>query len=391
VARWIENIRPRSGPLAEAATTFSAGLGLESDPPRGVEGLKLLSRAIDAHVTLDDVDDDGERIFVELAGSYLGALLLDELRSARHRSDTGRHRLALGEHGYFDPFAALERVLDAEDVRTALAREVELAESEARGEGPIARVTREVVAQLERELGAVEALDHFETRLRLRVAGESLELDIGGLVRATAGEPDHVIEGAVRRLLSAIPAFAEVATHDFGDVEDRILPRLMGPSFVRELGDRGLFTAPLVGEIYLGFILRFAGRARFVRRAEVQVWGLPVSELLGAALRNLAARSDDARLLHVQAAEGTLVVARSGDGLDSARLLLPGLPDVLGRDLGTPFAAAVPHRDALFACPLQHVAMMRERAEAEAARAPHAISRQIFVVEPGGRLLPFDG
>ncbi len=391
MARWIEELRPRSGQLDEAATTISAGLGLDRDPPRGVKGLLALSRAVDDHLTVDDVDEDRERRFVEVAGSYLALLLLDELERGRHRSDAGRHGLALGDHGFFDPFAAMERVLDADDVRGALAQELERAESEARGDGPIARVVREIVAQLERELGHVERFDQFETRLHLRVAGEQLELDMGGVVRATAGEPDHVLQGAVRRLLSAIPAFAEVATHDFADVEDRILPRLLGTRFLAQLGDRGLYVEPLLGEVKLAFIVRYAGRARFVRAAEVTAWGIDPVDALAAALRNLAARSSKARFLHVEGEEGSLVVARSGDGLDSARLLLPNLAEVLGPELGFPFLAAVPHRDTLFACAMEHGHLLRERAEVEAARAPHAITRGVFVVRPGARLLPFDG
>jgi len=53
-------------------------------------------------------------------------------------------------------------------------------------------------------------------------------------------------------------------------------------------------------------------------------------------------------------------------------------------------AAAVPHRDALFACSLREpdtLRALRERAQLEAERAPHAISAALFEVGPGASLM----
>jgi len=76
-----------------------------------------------------------------------------------------------------------------------------------------------------------------------------------------------------------------------------------------------------------------------------------------------------------------MVVARSGDALDSARLVLPGLHGVLATELDPPFAVAVPHRDLLLAVsgadPEMLEALARRVAD-EYARAPHRISPQIL-------------
>ena len=64
---WIDGIRHRAGPLADAATIFSESQGFDRDPPRGVEGLLGLSRAIERQGELP-VDDDTARLFVETAG-----------------------------------------------------------------------------------------------------------------------------------------------------------------------------------------------------------------------------------------------------------------------------------------------------------------------------------
>jgi hypothetical protein len=143
-----------------------------------------------------------------------------------------------------------------------------------------------------------------------------------------------------------------------------------------------------VGELRLALVLRFDGRARFVRLSERRHWP---SDAHAVALANLAKRSRAARLLHVDAEEGSFVLARSGDGLDAARLLLPGLHDVLAPELGSPFVAAVPHRDALLACPADQpetVVRMRERVQQEHATAREALSAELLTVHAGGRVRP---
>ncbi len=84
---------------------------------------------------------------------------------------------------------------------------------------------------------------------------------------------------------------------------------------------------------------------------------------------------------------GPLVVARSGDGLDGARLLLPTLHSVLAPELGSPFVAAAPHRDALWACacePESLRAALAHRVREDAARAPHRIGDELFLVAHRG-------
>jgi hypothetical protein len=329
VANWIESLRLRCGPLTDAASVFAAMLGVEGDPPHGPLGLLLLARAVERHLSddpqaelLSEPDDD--RMFVELGGSYLALLLSHELTCAQHAQIGGQHGIHLGKGGFYDPFAALERVLAADDVRAALAHEVALAEARVR-------------------------------------------------------PSEH-----------AAPAQPDASWKMF---RTRILPRLIGPRFYETLGkserELPVCAEPLVGDLRVAFIVREPGRARYVRSDEAERWNAPPPELRRAGVRNLARCSAEARLLRFDAADGALVVARTGDGLDASRLLLPGLHDVLAAELGSPFAAAVPHRDALFACSLTHpsaLSALRARAIEEAARAPHAITAGLFAVGPYGSL-----
>jgi hypothetical protein len=318
---WIDDLRSRCGPLTDAAALFAASLGVERDPPAGAAGLLALARRIERHLDQPVHDEDDERLFVELAGSYLSLLLCDALPHGRHASHAGRHGLQLGTRGFFDPFAAIERLLEADDVRSCLAEQVALAEAEA-------------------HYGSVD-------------------------VWSTARQ--------------------------------RLLPRLVGETFLAEVSRRAgrqpLYARRLVADVHLVLLFCEHERRRYVDAHELESWGEAPDRVLDAARANLARRSESARLMRVDADQGTLIVARTGDGLDSSRLLLPGLYDLLAAELGQAFAVAVPHRDALFACSLRSRAslrLLRERAALEASRATHAITAQLVRVARGGALSPLD-
>lgn len=319
MSSWMHGHAVRCGPLTHAAQIFSASLGHGGDAPQGPAGLLALAHAVERYLAAPDTDDEHERVFVELAGAYLAVLICDAMPDCRHAMRDGKHGLMLPGGTFFDPFAAMARVLQADQVRMALAREVARAE-----------------------------------------------------LRARDGKPDETTWQRIRA---------------------HVLPRLVGPTFAKFIGERferaPVHVVPLAGEAQLAFIVREGHSARYVRHDEIEHAKVDSADLMRAALKNLARQSERARLMRCDSDQGVLVVAKSGDGLDSSRLLLPGLHDVLAPELGSPFAAAVPHRDALLACPLSSPAALddlRKRAEHEAARASHRITPQLFSVGPGGQL-----
>jgi hypothetical protein len=137
-------------------------------------------------------------------------------------------------------------------------------------------------------------------------------------------------------------------------------------------------------------VLRFRERARFVRQVEIETWSKDGAAPRAHALQNLARSSERARFLQHDTAHGPLVVAETRDGLDAARLLLPGLHDVLARALGSPFIVATPHRDCLLACasaPDELIGELRARAAAAAVSGrAHAISCTLWRVSGPGVL-----
>jgi hypothetical protein len=316
---WMNGQAERCGPLAAAAQVFTASLGTHCDPPRGPAGLLALADAIERHLA-KPADEEAERVFVELAGSYLAVLLCAELGRGEHAVRDGRHGLRLAEDRFFDPFAAIGRVLDADQIRAALAREVALAEGHA-------------------QRGA-----------------------------AGPGSQWHALEA-------------------------QILPRLVGPRFFSFLEQRfseaPVFVAKLAGKVQVAFIVRSGSSARYLRKDEVARSAATAGQVVASAVRNLARASAGARLLRCDDEHGALVIAKTGDGLDSSRILLPGLHDVLAPELGSPFAVAVPHRDALLACAIgrgRSLGQLRARAAREAERAPRSITPELFAIGASGRL-----
>ncbi|MFK7989097.1 MAG: hypothetical protein AB8I08_23970 [Sandaracinaceae bacterium] len=366
------------GALIAAATQF-----LETHPgappscPAGVDGLAALANAIDHWAERPDVPPHQDESFHEGAGALLGLLLLERLGGA-HVTDGERHAVRVGAFGFFDPFAAVERAMEADEARDALVIEVDRAEQEAAAAVGVGRAVRLLTARLgEARIDAV-----FGPQVTL---DDGVELDLSQAVRATEGEPERAADKAIQKLVSMLPGHGGAAL-SWAEAIERLLPRLVQPGFTEERG-AGLVCRPVFdARLELTFVLSYEGRARYVHGADLESWSQDVDTLTRQAVENLAARSEGARFGRVDTEAGALVVARTGDGLDGARLLLPSLHEVLSEELGSPFLCAVPHRDALLACPADKriVETLRARAAKDFKRAPHPASPSLFEVSERG-------
>lgn len=330
--------------------------------------------------TLDDfahdtgAPDDADARFLEGAGAYLGLLLVDHLGGACSSKDR-QHHVHVGPGpapGTFDPFAAIDQALDADDPHEALIDALKEAEAEARGEGPASRCVvafRQALAEAQPER-AIEERHGLDLLL-----DDGTEIDLERL--RAAGDPLD----AARRLVSLLPG-SRARRLDWTEARGRLFPRLVGEAFVEGLGDRGdaLQLRPLVGAVHVALQLRYPGRSRFVRRDEVDHWLDGGHDPAAAALDNLR---EAAASLDVRSVDEHLFALTTGDALDAARLLLPKLADELEERLGRPFLAAVPHRDVLL---LARDDFAAERALSRHARelhdrAPHPIAAHLVQVD----------
>ena len=374
------------GPLHFAARRFLVEEQADVNAlARGAPTLAWLARRIDSFGRRD-ANAREEAHFIEGAGALLGAVLVDHVGQGGHATRDGVHRIRLGAYGFFDPFTAVQRALDAPNVRASLVEDVGRAEAEARADVGIGRVMTAFAAMLAEDRCDARVVETFEMRVWVDVArmGEGpVEVDISRVVIASEGQSEDAVKQSVKKLIDMLPG-GTGTTVTREEAEERLLPRIVGPSFDRH---GTLFGQPLPNDTHLALVLAYEGRSRFVRTEELATWPMTEQEALEAAMMNLALRSDRTRFIRTDYADGPVLSTRTGDGLDSARLVLPGLVDALGAQLGLPFLACIPHRDALFACsrraPLACEAMLA-RVREDHARAPHGISDRIFVVDASG-------
>ncbi len=370
--RWLEALRPIAGPLLDSATSWLRGAGHEA-PDSSMDAVRLLVAAIDEVAFQDDSPeaDQADRRLVEGGGALLGLALLDR-HGGRHVGRGSAHRVLLGRHGSFDPFRAIDAALDADAPDEELRTRLLLADAEAEGTGPVARIVRAFDERLQLRRPELQLEDRFEFEV---VLTGGLEIDLARIAELTAENP-KVLEGALDRVLGLLPG-AERVWLPWAEAAERILPRVVGHGFLERLGPQGagLFQQPLHGDLCATLQLRYDGRSRYVRADELENWIRAGAQPKTRALERLAARSERARFARVEA-DIPLVIARTGDGLDAARLLLPNLAAVLAAELSGPLFVAAPHRDTLLAS--NDAPGLQPHVADAFARAPHAISRQIL-------------
>ena len=341
-ALWLASL-PSAAPLRPHVRRFLALAGAqERDIPSGLEGLRWLCAAIDR---VADSEQGDALEATDGAGALFACLLLHHFGGA-YESREGLHRVRLGVRGYFDPFGAAPAAFDADTARSVLVPAVARAEDECHERVGVGRIAR----LFERELAArrpdLDVSDRFDMRLWL---GPEVEVDLQRVVQSTEGESESAALQAVAKLIAMLPG-GEAAQLDPSELRARMLPRLVPEGFAPE-GVDGLALLPYEEGVHIALVMAYEGRSRFLRRHELAAAGFRTAdEALSSALDNLAARSHSARFARIDTPEGPFVCARTGDGLDAARLLLPGLHAVLAAELGSPFFAATPHRDLLLAC-----------------------------------------
>jgi hypothetical protein len=391
-AHWLSRLSATGGLLVPAARAYlerfhARELGVFRPGPAG---LKQLAQSMELWLEREVVDAAEEHAFVEGAGALLGLLLIDHVGDAAHATRDGLHRVRLRKHGFFDPFAAIDRVLDADNLRQALVREVHAAEAEAEGHGPLSRVVHALAAELRSTHPELSITEQFEHQLRLAHGDrdQPLELDLARAVDATRDQDEDAVRTVVRRYLSLLPG-AELDPAAFAEMTPRLLPRIAQEAMLADLGTGAseLFRASLSDELCVAIVEQLEGRARYLRAAEVRSGGIAPAMLVALALQNLEARSSRARIVTEGDGEARMLMARSGDGLDSARVLLPQTYPALAERLGDAVCVAIPHRDTFLACSARSkhaLAQLAERAEHDAARAPHRLSARLFRLTTAG-------
>lgn len=373
---WLNALEDVGGRLVHTARDF-----LDSQrgslPGAGVPGIRWLAAQLEDFVDRDTDGNDDDR-FVEGAGALLGLLLIDYL-GGRTRERDGCHRVQLGRFGWFDPFGAIQEVLDAEDPRGRLAEYLSLAEREAADNGPISRVVRVFADALRHARPELDIESQFELTVGLN---NGASVDLARLERVARDQDEAGASEAARRIVSMLPGAHAQEETSWNQAAPRLLPRLVSEKFLSSLPiDQSLYAAAVGHDVHLALQLRYGTRARYVRGAEVDSWALERAATRQRAIENLAAKSCALRLERVT---HVILRVRQGDGLDGARLLLPNLAARLARIGKGTWVAAAPHRDVLLLAPADAAEELSRQAKDDAQRAPHPISSSLFAITPQG-------
>ena len=383
MASWLDELEERAGPLHAAARAFCTAYGIDWAAD-GVAAAEALGRAVDAFChQQEDEDPHQEDRFLEGAGAYLGLLVLHAHGGPGHVSHAGRHRVLLGAHGTFDPFAAIDAALDAEEPLLSLADSLTLAESEAADSGPISSVVAALAAALLRARPDERVARRFELEIEL-LDGTQIDLRRVAASSSWPRSPSDTLRLArdMERLVDMLPQrrghapleAPSMTPEQARECLTRVLPRPVPVTFARELPEGvALATERLGDDVLLAFVEQHAGRARFLRMDELgHLGGLAV--VRAAALRNLRARSERMRFEPLQVGSCTWLAGKSGDGLDAARVVLSEAHARARALLPSAAVAVIPHRDTILFGPAEDAEALTTYARDLMARAPHPIS-----------------
>ncbi len=356
----------------------------------GEQGARALGELLVAFAEREDVSDHQEWEFVEGAGALLALLLAKHISVGRIVSRKGVCRLHLGKHGWFDPFAAIEQSLQAQDVQKAFARQLALAEAEGAGKGAVARVLAEFSSQLNQAFPTLAIGDVFECDV---VLSNGVEVGLQRVVEATRSAGMTEVRKAVQKIVSLLGEnVGEKEALPWQEAQGQIFPRLVSRDFLQELDaslneQSCLYRRELGGDVCVTMILRYANRVKYLSTNALERWDVTEDEAYEIAIANLALNSAYAKFSRIDTLHGPLIMAHSGDGLDATRLLLPSLYNVLSNELGAECVVGVPHRDTLLACasaPSELIRELQMRVEDAARRAPHRISTHLWRLDSQG-------
>ena len=385
---WCLSLQDRAGALWAPAQSAARALGWRASAPTGPDALRELRSALGRYVDQEPPDEEKDREWIEQHGALLGLVLLEALGGTGHFTSDERHLVGLGTWGCFDPFAALEEALYAEDPRGLFLEGVKIAEAEAAGAGPISKVVSAFARVLENERPDLQILAVHALQVSLSA---EVQVDLQQVARSTDGLSPSALSSACEKLISMIPGGdGQGERQTWEEAAPRLMPRLVGDAFVNGLDEgarESLFLIPLRPDLHLMLLLEFPKRSRFVRAVEVERWPEAEADIILRAINNLSRRSDKAAARWAQDQAPALLLFQSRDGWDASRLVLPGLFDVASTELRPPFAVAVPHRDELALCEWNDhdaVERLREHAADAYARAPHGISPSVYRLDEEG-------
>lgn len=245
-------------------------------------------------------------------------------------------------------------------------------------------------------LTIVPADEDFAVRIKPKKdRGQGHLASLENLYRMTALDPKdltHHVERWAVELLRASEGHPD-EEGPFEGLKERIMPMILPAQFCDEAYDT-VVSQPLIDGLRVAYAIDSDRTISYIARKLFDGWKITLDDLHEQAIENLVTRSEEMHANVAQDESGniTLIILSQRDGYDAARILLPTLHERLSEHLGSPFVAAIPHRDILlcFRYDTETVDRLAPQIAEDYVKMPHQVTEQLLLVTPDG-VAPYSG
>lgn len=236
----------------------------------------------------------------------------------------------------------------------------------------------------------VPADEDFAVRIKPkkdRGAGHLASLE--NLYRMTLLDPKDVTHHVERWAVELLRASEGHPDEDgpFEALKQRIMPMILPAQFCEEAYET-VVSQPLIEGLRVAYAIDSDRTISYIAKKLFDGWEISMDDLHEQAIDNLVTRSEEMHANVAQDDEGnvTLIILSQRDGYDSARILLPTLHERLSEHLGSPFIAAIPHRDILlcFRNDGETVDRLAPQISEDYSKMPHQVTDQLLLVTADG-------
>jgi hypothetical protein len=179
----------------------------------------------------------------------------------------------------------------------------------------------------------------------------------------------------------------------FEQIKERIMPMILPTKFCDQAYET-VVSEPLIEGLRVAYAIDSDRTISYISKKLFDGWDMTVDDLHEQAISNLVSRSEEMQANVAQDEGGNinLIILSQRDGYDAARILLPTLHDRLSEHLGSPFVAAIPHRDILlcFRYDKETVERLAPQISEDYTKMPHQVTDHLVLVTPDG-VAPYSG
>jgi Protein of unknown function (DUF1444) len=242
----------------------------------------------------------------------------------------------------------------------------------------------------------VPADDDFAVRIKPKKdRGPGHLASLENLYRMAIIDPKEVQHHVERWAVELLRASEGHPDEDgpYDAIKERIMPMILPAQFCDEAYET-VISQPLIDGLRVAYAIDSDRTISYIAKKLFEGWEITMEDLHEQAIDNLVTRSEEmhANVAQDESGKITLIILSQRDGYDSARILLPTLHERLSEHLGSPFVAAIPHRDILlcFRNESDTVDRLAPQISEDFTKMPHQVTDQLLLVTADG-VAPYSG